>query len=613
MLLAGKCFEQGMFFNDAKGERWKTIGFFLKGYFGDNDIAYTLFDTFSQLCPSQYSAYENKDKWDGFSVNGDKYDSFGIFVNWAKKDNAVLYKQISEEVKAIKRDEKSSIKAAKNPVRTQEERDSVVGIIDGDDNMCADVILENYPHWKYCNQQLYVFDNKTGMWSTSKAIQNNIIGSLSDKLNIIKMVPEGAKYTGKNYANNHGKRKDVYEFIHQKTVDDDWVMRSQHTSLGKILFMNGYYDFKKSVFEPSEINGFDPNIVFHCRIDHEFTHFDDADDQYIETIKHRLFGLPLGEEVGDYLILYLARSLAGDMMKRVMFGLGMSNTGKGIMTKALQLSLGQYVDTFNAENLAYTASSTDEAAKLRWAMLLQAKRIIISNEITNDKPLNGNIIKKICSGGDSLKGRGHGGNETSFVPQFNVICLANDIPEIKPYDDALMNRVRIYSYTKPFVDEPKNELELKKDPELENEMQTPRFQRCFVNMLIKSYRKFHEDDNRKEVEPSEVMMAKKDWLGDDKENDIMAKFQLKYEITNDPEHFTKSKEIENWVVSTKEMSYRKFVIELKKYVVIHKLDAINNKGKKIAKTNIQGWVGIRLISECVIEEEEEIGYEFDEV
>jgi hypothetical protein len=70
--------------------------------------------------------------------------------------------------------------------------------------------------------------------------------------------------------------------------------------------------------------------------------------EYIETIKHPLFGLPLGEEVGDYVVLNLASGLAGDMMK-VMFGLGMSNTGKGIMTKALQLSCGQYVDTFNAE------------------------------------------------------------------------------------------------------------------------------------------------------------------------------------------------------------------------------------------------------------------------
>ena len=170
--------------------------------------------------------------------------------------------------------------------------------------------------------------------------------------------------------------------------------------------------------------------------------------EYIQTIKDRLFCLPLGEEVGNYVILNLARGLAGDMMKRVMFGLGMSNTGKGIVTRALQLSCGQYVDTFNAECLAYTTSSSD---------LLQNKRIIISNEITNDKPLNENIIKKVCSGGDALKGRVHGGLETSFVPQFLSVLLANDIPEIKPYDDALINRVRVYSYTKPFVDEPKNE------------------------------------------------------------------------------------------------------------------------------------------------------------
>jgi hypothetical protein len=102
-----------MFFNDAKGDKWKTMGFFLKGYFGDNEIAYTLFDTFSRLCPAQYVEYENKGKWDGFAVDSDKYDSFGIFMNWAKKDNSVLCKQITEEIKTLKRDDKSSIKEAK--------------------------------------------------------------------------------------------------------------------------------------------------------------------------------------------------------------------------------------------------------------------------------------------------------------------------------------------------------------------------------------------------------------------------------------------------------------------------------------------------------------------
>jgi hypothetical protein len=203
----------------------------------------------------------------------------------------------------------------------------------------------------------------------------------------------------------------------------------------------------------------------------------------------------------------------------------------------------------------------------------------------------------VCSGGDTLMGRLHGGLETSFVPQFLSVVLANDIPEIKPYDDAMINRVRVYSYTKSFVDEPQNDFELKKDPELEDEMQTLKFQRCFVGMLLMSYLNFNDVLKRVEIEPNEVMMAKKNWMGDDKDNNMMTKFQLTYEITNDASHFVKSNDIEKWVVSTKETSYRKFVMELKKYAVIHKLDNINNNGKKIDKKNVQGWRGIQLIVE----------------
>jgi hypothetical protein len=328
---------------------------------------------------------------------------------------------------------------------------------------------------------------------------------------------------------------------------------------------------------------------------------------YMETIKQRLFCLSLGEEVGDYVILNLARGLAGDMMKRIMFGLGMSNTGKGIMTKALQLSCGQYVDTFNAENLAYSTSSSDEAQKLR-----QHKRIVVSNEITNDKALNGNIIKKVCSGGDALKGRLHGGLETSFVPQFLTLLLANDVPEIKPYDDALVNRVRVYSYTKSFVDEP-NEFQLKKDPNLENEMTTLRFQRCFVGLMIKSYLKFNDEDKRVETEPFEVMMAKKEWMGDDKDSGIMSKFLEIYEITNDPKDFVKSKDIETWVSIKKVASYRKLAMELKMYAVDNSFDKVRNVDKKICKVVMKVWYGIKFINYSDVEEVDEEVKEDEEV
>jgi phage/plasmid-associated DNA primase len=353
--------------------------------------------------------------------------------------------------------------------------------------------------------------------------------------------------------------------------------------------------------------GYNPDIVFMNRIDHDFTHFYDDDMAYMQSIKERLFTIPLGTDVGEFFIQNVARGLAGDVMKRILFGLGMSNTGKGIFTKACQLSLGQYCGSFTAENLAYNNNSGDEAQKMRWVYLLRHKRLAISNEITNNRPLNSNLIKKICSGGDALQGRVHGGLETEFIPQFLSIFLANDLPPIKPYDEPMQKRAKVINHTKSFVDNPSNEFELQKDSNLDKEMTTLRFRRCFVGLLIKSYLDF-QMGGRVENEPEEVNAAKAVWLGSDDENNIIAKFLEKYEITDNKDDFVKSSEIENWTVVNKDISYRKFCQELKKYCTIHKHSNVEIKQRKVNKVNVQGWFGLRLIegesneSLCVIED-----------
>ena len=123
-------------------------------------------------------------------------------------------------------------------------------------------------------------------------------------------------------------------------------------------------------------------------------------------------------------------------------------------------------------------------------LLLRFKRIILSNEVKNgdgekDIALNGNMIKKLSSGGDSVVGRSHCKEETPFIPHFLAICLANDMLKIKPYDDAVDARAKIMKFDKTFVDNPSNEYELQKDENIKSEMNTEKFQRCFVMLLIK--------------------------------------------------------------------------------------------------------------------------------
>ena len=127
-------------------------------------------------------------------------------------------------------------------------KEIITGVLDSDDSGAADIILKHYPHWKCCNNTLYVFDDSAGMWSNSVDVQNRIITSLSQHLDIVKQTKNGLELTGKNYANCNFKRREMFSYIRQNCVDEDWLMRSQSTSLGKVLFKNGHYDFTNSVF-----------------------------------------------------------------------------------------------------------------------------------------------------------------------------------------------------------------------------------------------------------------------------------------------------------------------------------------------------------------------------
>lgn len=83
----------------------------------------------------------------------------------------------------------------------------------------------------------------------SKARQENIISRCSAYLDIIKLGCDGTyKKTGRNYAENHQKRKDMYPYIRENRVDNDWINRTDSSSLGKILFMNGHYNFTRCLF-----------------------------------------------------------------------------------------------------------------------------------------------------------------------------------------------------------------------------------------------------------------------------------------------------------------------------------------------------------------------------
>jgi phage/plasmid-associated DNA primase len=481
---------------------------------------------------------------------------------------------------------------------TRQQAADVIGIT-GDDKDAAEALLQLYPHWVCCHNELFVYDDSTGLWNSDMNSQIKIMGRFVEELRVWKKDKKGVdKPTRLSYGSNTSLQKQIIPQIKALCIDNDWVRRTELSSLGKILFLNGYYDFRAGQFYDT----FDPDIVFVCRIDQTFEAMDSADVVYMNDIKRRMFLDPLGHDVGDYFTLNIARGLAGDMMKRLFFGLGGTDCGKTTITQACKFSLGEYFGSFNGENLAFSRSTADEGAQMRWVMLLKNKRIIFSNEMKSTVELNGNMIKKISSGGDSIIARVHGGLETEFVPQFLAVCMANDINKITPYDKATANRVRVIPYDRQFVDNPANEFQLKKDYNLDAEMKTERFQKAFVRLLIVRYSEF-QMGGRKEVEPPGVVSAKNDWIGDEKETDIVNKFLGEFEITgNIVDHYARSSDIEYWLKgSNLGVSMKCFCKDLKKYCGSHGFHEVASKDKKLNGKTVKVWRGIKQI----VEEEEE--------
>jgi len=444
----------------------------------------------------------------------------------------------------------------------------------------AQKMYKLYPFWVYCLDELYVYDYEQGMYSTNQTIIKKIISNFSQYLQLEEVDKKGKPFinTRKSYGNTSGLLDKLISLIKTLNVDNNWIRRSQSSALGKILFNNGIFDFKTRTFT----DDFNPSLVFFGKIHSNYN--SEIDETYLESIKQRIFYDTLGVEAGNYFIEQLSQGLSGKVMKKILFAIGPTNSGKGVLTTSLMLSLGDYCGSFNAENLAYRETSQDEGAVMRWALLACHKRLILSNEIKQNVELDGNKIKKIASGGDTLIGRTHCKEEQEFITQFLPIVLCNDINKISPYDDAVDNRVRCITYTKNYVTEPSNEFELKMDDAIKEEIKTEKYQDHLRHLLM-----FCTWTNE---EPESVKNSKKEWFNLEEKN-IVSQFWNDYELSADD--YVTSSEVVEWLKGKdSKISITKFGREMNKYKDIHKVE-FGVKVKKINGKSANVWNGIKRI------------------
>jgi polyhydroxyalkanoate synthesis regulator phasin len=339
------------------------------------------------------------------------------------------------------------------------------------------------------------------------------------------------------------KTKDFYKTMWESTI-------------GKLCFEDGVYDFQSRTFTKWE----DVKNVYTTLIINR--PFPKRDEDKIKEVHERLLDTIFTKEQKIDWLKYIARGIAGQYSdKQWAVGMGERNSGKGKLVNLCESTFSKYVNTINSENfMMERMGSGDEAKKQSWMIDCEFTRLTFSNEITIDnedknRKINGNMIKRFASGGDTINARKLFMNEVEFKMQSRLMIMCNDLPPIDP-TDATQTLV-MFKFPYKYVSEadmvdPLPYFRLA-DPSIDEYVKDANVCDAFIHILIDHY-----EDNKLKMS-SKVEKDTKEYREDAGDEEMIIRDTFKYSnskadyVTNDDiKNFIKEKKINISATALKE-------------------------------------------------------------
>jgi hypothetical protein len=399
------------------------------------------------------------------------------------------------------------------------------------------------------NGEVYFFNDDNGMWEKGDTAFKTSLIKVKDKMIFTDYSESKPKII--NYGGKLVNMKLIQNLLLSQLQEDNYISKNIESSLGKILFADGYYDFYDEKFT----EGFNNKLVFLKRINRFYP--TERNEKIIEEVNKILFvdgfNFEDGLESGEYLKKSICIGLIGDYYrKKFYFCNGERNCGKSLLTKAFRESFDGYVDEYDANNLLYNSNSQDEAKKLAWTTDLIGVRLAFSNEcrMDNKQYLDGNLIKPLSSGSDTMKHRVNHENQKDFVNRSTMFFLSNDIPTITPIDSGIIERAKFIRYKLSFINNPKQNHERQADPSIKKKFNRDEYKDGLFYLMVDTYKNL--SDKEKKLggyiqEPKSVLMETSEWIKDENMS-FEEKILEKYEITNNKEDYVETKNIINYII-----------------------------------------------------------------
>lgn len=392
------------------------------------------------------------------------------------------------------------------------------------------------------NTGRWIFDTKTGLWSQDPQTLRSYLNIYASEMIFYQVGSSGDDIF--DYSGKESNIKNMIVNIDRHLTPMDFVGTKCKSAIGKFLFEDGIYDMKTKTFT----EGFNPAIFFFHRILRKYSK---PCAELCKKVHKILFEDPyiMGEQdiQATWFKRGLARALYGEVErhKNCYVTVGEPNCGRGLLTGALLSAYDGYVTTFNANALMYNShNSSDEAKKLAWVVPIINTRVAIGNEITMDpkKFIDGTLLKTLAGGGDTVKARQNFKDDSQFIIQSVFFIQTNDIGQIKPADEAVMNRIIVNELKKSYKEcpNPNNPNEMLQDSGLKELFRTEEYKNAVFHLMADIYGEW-VNAGCPMTKPESLKQIASEWI--ESTTCIRSLIEEKYEITKKEEDWISSREI----------------------------------------------------------------------
>ena len=211
-------------------------------------------------------------------------------------------------------------------------------------------------------------------------------------------------------------------------------------------------------------------------------------DRFIEQI------IPV-KEVRDYTLRFLSKCLSGENRDEGFYiWTGSGGNGKSKLIELMQLVLGDYVCGLPVSLItSKRVSSNRPTPELERT---KGIRLVFMQEPEANESINIGLMKEL-TGNDKIIARGLFKEPIEFVPQFKLLLMCNDLPNIPSNDDGTWRRLEVVDFISKFVGEDDyDKLDYskhvyKRDNELRNKL--PAWKLVFLGILLEEWMKYDKE------------------------------------------------------------------------------------------------------------------------